>query len=187
MNDYRLREFKGSFFITGFMGTGKSAIGSRIAKALELPFQDLDKFLEKKEGKSIPEIFNENGEPYFREKEWEYLLEITKSFKGVVALGGGALQNQHIVDHLKIHGLLIFLDTPLEIILKRVLKNPKRPIVRNNKGEIKNKESLKRELETLYSNRKGFYNQAEVKLTTTGTEDKDEVVKRLLNKIKNHV
>ncbi|HCT54847.1 MAG TPA: shikimate kinase, partial [Balneola sp.] len=39
MNDYRLREFKGSFFITGFMGTGKSAIGSRIAKALELPFQ----------------------------------------------------------------------------------------------------------------------------------------------------
>ena len=114
-------------------------------------------------------------------------MEITKSFKGVVALGGGALQNQHIVDHLKIHGLLIFLDTPLEIILKRVLKNPKRPIVRNNKGEIKNKESLKRELETLYSNRKGFYNQAEVKLTTTGTEDKDEVVKRLLNKIKNHV
>jgi shikimate kinase len=187
MNDYRLKQFKGSFYITGFMGTGKSAIGSRLARKLELPFHDLDNYLEKKEGKSIPRIFEEQGEKYFRIKEWEYLLELTRSFKGVVALGGGALQNQHIVDHLKVHGLLVFLSTPIDIILDRVLRNPKRPIVRNEKGEIKKEETLKRELETLYSKRIEFYNQAEVKFSTSGKEDKDVVTMKLLDKIKNHV
>ncbi|MEQ8577103.1 MAG: shikimate kinase [Balneola sp.] len=187
MSEYRLKQFKDSFYITGFMGTGKSAIGSLLAQELELPFHDLDKYLVKKEEMSIPDIFKEYGEEYFRTKEWEYLQELTRSFKGVVALGGGALQNQHVVDHLKVHGLLIHLETPLEVILDRVLRNPKRPIVRNEKGEIKNKETLKNELETLYSTRKEFYNQAQVRLTTTGLEEKEAVLKRLINKIKNYV
>lgn len=187
MNDYRLKKFQGSFYLTGFMGAGKSAIGSRLAKNLELPFHDLDKYLVKKEGKTIPKIFKEYGEDYFREKEWEYLLELTKAFKGVVALGGGALQNQRIVDHLKLHGLIVFLDTPMEVILDRVIRNPKRPIVRNSEGEIKSRETLKNELETLYSNRVEFYNQAQVKITTTGKEDKSKVVNRLIEKIKQHV
>ncbi|XWN37936.1 MAG: shikimate kinase [Balneola sp.] len=187
MREYRLKQFNGSFYITGFMGTGKSAIGSMLAKQLELPFHDLDKYLIKKEQASISKIFKERGEEYFRTKEWDYLLELTRSFKGVVSLGGGALQNQHIVDHLKVHGLLIFLETPLEVILDRVLRNPKRPIVRNEKDEIKDRETLKNELETLYLSRIEFYNQAEVKLTTNGMEEKDMVVMRLLNKIKNYV
>mgnify|MGYP003111317850 CR=1 FL=1 len=68
MNDYRLREFKGSFFITGFMGTGKSAIGSRIAKALELPFQDLDKFLEKKKANPSRKFSMRTGNHIFARK-----------------------------------------------------------------------------------------------------------------------
>tara|TARA_R110002126_G_scaffold19675_4_gene73873 strand:- start:31754 stop:32317 length:564 start_codon:yes stop_codon:yes gene_type:complete len=187
MSDYRLKRFEGSFYISGFMGAGKSAIGSLLAKKLELPFHDLDKYLVLKEGKQIPEIFNDEGENYFREKEWEYLLDLTRSFKGVVALGGGALQNQHIVDHLKVHGLLIYLDSPLDVILDRILMNPKRPIVRNEAGEIKSRETLKIELETLYSSRIEFYKQAEVKLITSGNEEKELVVNRLIDKIKKHV
>lgn len=187
MSDFRLKRFDESFYLCGFMGAGKSAIGSLLAKKLELPFHDLDKYLVLKEGKTIPEIFKEEGEEYFREKEWEYLIDLTRSFKGVVALGGGALQNQHIVDHLKINGLLIYLDTPLEVILDRVLKNPKRPIVRNTAGEIKSRETLKIELETLYSSRIEFYKQAEVKLITSGKEKKELVVNRLIDKIKKHV
>ncbi|MEP6361736.1 MAG: hypothetical protein ABJ287_05050, partial [Balneola sp.] len=61
------------------------------------------------------------------------------------------------------------------------------PIVRNSEGEIKSRETLKNELETLYSNRIEFYNQAQVKLTTTGKDDKSLVVDRLIEKIKQHV
>jgi shikimate kinase len=187
MSDYRLKHFKGSIYVSGFMGAGKSAIGSLLAKELELPFHDLDKYLEQREKKKITDIFKDEGEKYFREKEWEYLLDLTRSFKGVVALGGGALQNQHIVDHLKVNGVLIFLDTPMEVILDRVLGNPKRPIVRNNNGEIKSRETLKIELETLYSARIELYKQAEVKLPTSGNEEKKLVVDRLIEKIMKHV
>ncbi|MEO9886341.1 MAG: shikimate kinase [Balneola sp.] len=187
MNEYRLRQFKGSFYLSGFMGAGKSVIGSILAKELELPFHDLDKYLVHKEGKNIQKIFKENGEKYFREKEWDYLLELTRSFKGVIALGGGALQNQHIVDHLKVNGMLIFLEVPMDVILDRVLRNPKRPIVRNTDGKIKDRESLKKELETLYSLRIEFYKQAEIKVATSGTENKKVVVNRLIEKILNHV
>lgn len=187
MNEHRLKKYKGSFFLCGFMGAGKSAIGSLLAKSLGLPFHDLDKYLVRKEGMQISEIFELKGEKYFRELEWKYLLELTRSFTGVVALGGGALQNQHVVDHLKIHGLLIYLDTPLDIILDRVLKKPTRPIVRNKSGEIKNREILKIELETLYSSRIEYYKQAEVKITTSGNENKKEVLNRLIDKIKKHV
>jgi len=187
MNEHRLKKFKGSFFICGFMGVGKSAIGSLLAQKMELPFHDLDKYLVHKEGKNIPEIFNENGEKYFREKEWHYLLKLSRDFKGIVSLGGGSLQNQHIVDHLKVNGLLIFLDTPMEIILDRVLGNPNRPIVRNIDGKIKDRASLKKELETLYSSRIEFYKQAEIKVLTSGTEEKEVVVDRLFDKIIKHV
>jgi shikimate kinase len=187
MSDYRLKKFKDSFYICGFMGTGKSAIGSLLAKELQLPFHDLDNYLELKEGRNIPEIFKEEGEQYFRNKEWDYLLDLTRSFKGIVALGGGALQNQHIVDHLKVHGLLIFIDTPMEIILDRIINNPKRPIVRNELGKIKSRDILKKELETLYSARIELYKQAEVKLSTSGKEEKELVVNRLIEKIKKHV
>lgn len=187
MNEYRLKKFVGSFYICGFMGAGKSAIGSLLAKKLKIPFHDLDKYLVQKEGRKIPVIFEENGEGYFRQKEWEYLLELTRNFKGVVSLGGGALQNQQIVDHLKLNGLLVFLDVPMEIILDRVLRNPKRPIVRKPNGKIKDRESLKKELETLYSSRIEFYKQAEIKVLTSGIERKEVVVERLIEKIIKHV
>lgn len=187
MNEYRLNRFNGSFYLSGFMGAGKSAIGRLLAKRLSLPFKDLDEEIEEREGYKIPEIFEFKGEEYFREKEWEYLLDLTRNYKGVLSLGGGALQNQNIVDHLKINGLLVYIDVPIDVILDRVLGNPKRPIVRDKEGKIKDRETLKRELETLYSKRIEFYKQAEVKLITSGRDKKENVVNLLIEKIKNHV
>lgn len=187
MNEHRLKKFDGSFYISGFMATGKSAVGSIISRKLKLPFIDLDDVIEQKETKTIPEIFTEDGESHFRELEWKYLLELTKTFKGIVSLGGGALQNQQIVDHLKLHGLLVYIDTPLDIILERVLGNPKRPITRDSNGEIKNKEKLKIELETLYSTRLKYYKQAQIKVLTSGIESKEVVANLIIQKIKTHV
>ncbi len=187
MNEYRLKKFDGSIYICGFMATGKSTIGRLIAKELEKPFLDLDTVILNKEGCSISEIFRKYGEEYFREKEFEALLELTRNFKGVVALGGGALQNQQVVDHLKVHGLLVYIKTPLDIIVERVLRNTKRPIVLNNEGKIKPKETLFKELKALYLSRNPLYEQAQIKIESSGLESKEGQAKLLIEKLKRYV
>lgn len=187
MNEYRLRKFGGSFFLCGFMASGKSTIGKRVAKILERPFKDLDEEIVAKEGKSIKSIFDEEGEAYFREKEWETLLNLTRTFKGVISLGGGALHNQQVVDHLKLHGILIYMKLPIESIVDRVLKNTSRPIVLNEQGKLKSRETLFTELKALYSSRKEHYEQAQIKLEGLGNEKKNIQAQQLVEKLKRYV
>lgn len=187
MNSYRLERFKDSIYMCGFMASGKSTLGKALAKKLEREYRDLDEVIVEREGKSIRDIFDEYGEGYFREKEWEYLLDLTRHFKGVVSLGGGALQNQRIVDHLKVNGLLLFVDTPLEQITDRVLDSNERPILFNKDGKIKSRESLFTELKALYSGREKFYKQAQVSLQTALFSSVEEMTEAAIEKITRHV
>lgn len=187
MNNYRLARFKDSIFMCGFMGTGKSKIGYELSKSLDFPFIDLDHYIEEQEESTISEIFKKRGESYFREKEWEYLLQLTRSFKGVIALGGGALHNQRVVDHLKLHGLLVFIETPMDTILQRVMRNKKRPIVLDGSGKLKSEETLFRELKTLYSSREALYEQAQIKFESDESLDIENQIQKLIEKIKRHV
>lgn len=187
MNEYRLKKFEGSIFLCGFMATGKSTLAKMLAKELEKPFKDLDKVISMNENCSIKKIFEQFGEPYFREKEWEALLELTRTFKGVVALGGGSLHNQRVVDHLKVHGILVYIETPLDVITERVLRNTKRPIVLNSDGKIKSKETLFTELKALYLSREELYEQAQIKLEGSGNESKEGQVQLLVEKLKRYV
>ncbi|MDR9414868.1 MAG: shikimate kinase [Gracilimonas sp.] len=182
----RLKAFKGSIFICGFMASGKSTIGKKIAHNLEMPFYDLDQVIVENEGKSINQIFSEEGESYFRKKEWEYLLELTQNVKGVISLGGGALQNQRIVDHLKVYGILVFIETPLEQIVERVAANDKRPILWDENGKIKSKGTLFNELKALYLEREKYYKQAQLSVDTS-TLSIAEVVQLAVQKISRHV
>ncbi|GAB5408665.1 MAG: shikimate kinase [Balneolaceae bacterium] len=187
MNEYRLKKFEGSIYICGFMATGKSTIGKMVAKDLEKSFLDLDEVISDKEDSSIKALFEQFGESYFREKEWESLLEITRSFRGVVALGGGALHNQQVVDHLKLYGLLVYIKTPLDIIVGRILRNTKRPIALNADGKIKSKETLFTELKALYLSREALYEQAQIKIESTGFETKERQTQLLIEKLKRYV
>ncbi len=187
MNSHHLEKFKGSIFVCGFMASGKSTLGKEIAAKLDWEFCDLDLVIEEKEEKRIREIFEEKGEAYFRKKEWEYLLELTKNFKGVVALGGGALHNQMVLDHLKLNGLLLFVDTPLEQITERVLNSIERPILFDSRGKIKSKETLFAELKALYSVREKFYNQAQVSIKTPLFTSVEDMAEAAIEKITRHV
>lgn len=187
MNEYRLRAFKDSIFLTGFMASGKSTIGKMLARYLERPFIDLDAVIEEKEQKTIKQIFEEEGESYFRMVEWKYLLELTQTFKGIVSLGGGALQSQQIVDHLKIYGLIVMINPPLNVIVERVSRNKRRPIVLDKHGKLKSKDALFAELEALYLKRKPLYEQAHIILSTTGYEEKEDHVKKLVEKLTRYV
>ncbi|HET8864799.1 MAG TPA: shikimate kinase [Gracilimonas sp.] len=183
----KIENMEESIFICGFMASGKSTLGKALAGELNFEFVDLDQLIEKREEKSIRQIFREKGEAYFREKEWEYLLDLTRNFKGVVALGGGALQNQRIIDHLKVHGLLLFLDTPMEVIVERVYNSEERPILFNESGKIKSKETLFTELKTLYSEREEFYKQAQITIKTPLFTTVQEMAEAAKAKITRHV
>ena len=87
---------KKSLVLTGMMGVGKTTIGRLLAKRLLLKFIDVDKVIEKNQGKSIKRIFEENGEPFFREIEERITLKILKKKRAVIALGGGAFMNNQI-------------------------------------------------------------------------------------------
>ncbi len=173
-------------FLCGFMGAGKSLIGHKLAEKLERTFLDLDDKIEEKAGQSIPEIFDETGEAGFRTLERRALQEVIREFEGVVALGGGSLQNQHMVDHIKLNGLLVFIETPISVILDRISEDQNRPLLLDEEGNPKDRAQLKEELTALYEQRLPLYQQAVITISNEG-QNPDKIVQTLLKKIRNHV
>lgn len=162
-------------------------IGRHLAEVLEVSFVDLDEEIEHATGQSIPEIFEELGEAGFRTAERRTLMEISQNFEGVVSLGGGSLQNQHLVDHVKLNGLLVFIETPISVILHRISEDTNRPLLVDEQGNPKNKKRLKKELTALYEERLPLYQQAVIKIANDGSAPVGVVVEQLVNKIRNHV
>jgi shikimate kinase len=174
-------------FLCGFMGAGKSVIGKKLANELDRPFLDLDDKIEENAGQTIPQIFEESGEPAFRTLERRAVLEVIREFEGIVALGGGSLQNQHMLDHVKLNGLLVFIDTPISVILDRISEDKNRPLLLDEQGNPKNREQLNKELTALYDERQPLYEQAVIKVKNDGSELPSNIVETLLKKIRNHV
>lgn len=174
-------------FLCGFMGAGKSEIGRQLAEKLERPFLDLDDKIEERAERSIREIFETSDESAFRTIERRAVLEVVRDFEGVVALGGGSLQNQQMVDHIKLNGLLIFIETPFSVILDRISGDTDRPLLLDEDGNPKEPEALKEDLKLLYEERLPLYEQAVLKVTNDGSEPVEQVVEILLKKIRNHV
>ncbi|MDR8390403.1 hypothetical protein NC796_04565 [Aliifodinibius sp. S!AR15-10] len=169
------------------MGTGKSSLGTRLARKLDRPFADLDTIIEEEAGKSIPEIFEQEGEEGFRAHERKQLLKTIREYEGILALGGGALHNQHLVDHIKINGLLIFIETPFSVILDRILQHNNRPLLLNDDGTMKDRETLENELQELYDQRLKYYQQSEITIHTDNRSSIEDTAAALVSKIRNHV
>ena len=139
-----------NIFLVGPMGSGKSSLGKKLAKSLDKKFIDTDKEIEKKESKTISEIFENSGERYFREKEKEILINIPNSLNIVIATGGGIVIDQENREKLK-ENKVIFLNASLERQLKRTSKSDKRPL-------LKNVDRLKK-LKELYDQRLQLYKE----------------------------
>lgn len=169
------------------MGAGKSLIGQKLAEKLECPFLDLDDKIEEIAAQPIPEIFDEAGEAGFRTLERRALLQVIREFEGIVALGGGSLQNQHMLDHLKLNGLLVFIETPIPVILDRISEDENRPLLLDEDGNPKEHSQLKEEMTALYDERFPLYEQAVITVSNDGEETPDRIVEKLLKKIRNHV
>lgn len=143
---------KRSIALCGFMGSGKTTVGRKVARLTGLPFIDLDRYIEAQEGMTIPEIFAQHGEPYFRDLETKYVTEISAHEEGcVLSLGGGTVLRPENVESIKRTGLLILLDTPFFRIVKNLSHSTNRPLLE--------KEDKLAETRRLYQMRKPIYDQ----------------------------
>lgn len=138
-------------FLIGPMGSGKSTIGKVLSERLEYDFYDTDKLVEKVVGKKIKEIFEQNGEQYFRLKESEELDKTRKLKNAVIATGGGIIENEKNRLFLKEEKKVIFLDSSIERQYDRTKESKKRPLLNNG-------DSMKI-LKELYQKRLSFYQE----------------------------
>lgn len=118
-------------FLVGFMASGKSNLGKQLAQMLKLPFVDLDEFIKTRSGMSIPDIFNTKGEAEFRRIESAFLEEaIAKKEDFVMACGGGIMLSEANRRLLKSAGISVFIDTPTQTIIDRLLRDTEnRPLL----------------------------------------------------------
>ena len=147
--------------LIGFMGTGKSSVGKLLASRLGFSFTDLDAEIEAKCNMTIPEIFDQYGEDYFREKEKETLKELVARKNAVIATGGGAVKDAENLSLLKKSGFVIALTASAEVIYERTARIGERPLL-DNATETERKQRIVDMLEE----RKKFYEQADYAIDT---------------------
>ncbi len=155
---------KGNIALIGFMGTGKTAVGKLLAGRLGKEFIELDAFIEKKAGKTIPEIFARDGEIAFRELEIEATRDAAGKENAVIACGGGVVLNQINIDRLRKHSVIVYLTASPAAIMKRTSSDrDERPLlVAEDKAS---------KIEKLLQFRKPFYERAaDITVDTSGLE-----------------
>jgi shikimate kinase len=121
-----------SIVLVGMPGSGKSAVGRRLAARLELPFVDADEEIERAAGKPITDIFKDHGEPYFRDGERKVIARLLRSGPQVLATGGGAFMVAETQECIRQGGISVWLKAELPLLLRRVLKRNNRPLLAND-------------------------------------------------------
>ena len=146
-------------WLLGLSGSGKSTVGPRLAKALGLPWVDTDSVLAREAGKSIPEIFQAEGEEGFRNRESAVLATVAAGPASVVSCGGGIILRDHNRQTLASTGLRIYLRADPATLARRLHSSHPRPLLAGENREV----SLTR----LLSERAPFYEESEIQIDVT--------------------
>lgn len=157
--------------LLGFMGTGKSALGRRVAALAGCPFLDMDAELERRAGKAISRIFAEDGEPAFRELEAALAAEWGRREGAVIACGGGVILRAENLRALGANGKLVCLAARPEVILARTAHAKKRPLLAG--------EDPAQKIRDLLAVRAPLYAQIPLQFDTSD-EEPDALAARLL-------
>lgn len=145
-------------YLIGFMGSGKSYWARHLSESLELPLLDMDEEIEKKTGLNITEIFSQKGEMYFRTLEHELLKGFIQQDPLLLSCGGGLPCFNDNMSLMNEHGLTIWLDPPVEIMVERLKrKKYKRPLLKDLDDE-----QLTEYVTKKLSERTVFYSQAQL-------------------------
>lgn len=119
-----------NLFLIGPMGAGKSTVGRRLARHLDMRFVDLDQMIETETGSSIALLFEIEGEAAFRQREAAALARATELEGIVLATGGGSVLDPGSQQLLRQRGLIIYLEAPVELQLERLSRDRSRPLLR---------------------------------------------------------
>lgn len=165
--------------LTGFMGTGKSTVGTHLAGLSGLPFIDIDREIEKKHASPIAEIFRKQGEKTFRAMETAEIEKTVGMPPSVISCGGGAVLNKGNVEILRRNHVVVWLWANTQIILDRVGKDGTRPLL-----NVENKRSA---IETMLQERKPYYAMASHILVDTTNKSPEEVAERIFYESRNFI
>ena len=158
--------------LVGFMGTGKSSVGRLVADQLRFSFLDTDELIEIRAGKSIRDIFAQEGEVAFREYERSMVAELSARKNTVIATGGGLAANEENLASLKSHALVICLWASPEKIWERVRNQTHRPLL--------NEPDPLAKIHQLLIDRQPYYRQADV-LLNTAVRSLNEVAQQVIH------
>ena len=158
--------------LIGPMGAGKSTVGSQLAQQLNLDFADTDQLIESDQGKSVSEIFIEDGEAHFRLVEESIVIDALRDQMGVLSLGGGSVMNEEVQKVLSnCEGKKVFLDISLTAVASRVGFDTARPLLMVNPRQ---------KWSELMSNRRATYESlADVKIDVSDMSV-DQVVSKII-------
>lgn len=162
--------------LIGFMGTGKSTVGMRLAERLHMEFVDMDREIERVTGMSISQLFKKHGETRFRSEEQLMAQKLGQRSNLVIATGGGVVLYPENVEALKQNGILIGLEASPDVIMSRVSrKKSNRPLLSKN--------TTTADIEKMLSAREEYYGCADIRINTT-SQELNKVVNEIIAQVK---
>lgn len=168
------------------MTSGKSTIGPILANVLGWGFFDLDSVIEKREGKSVVKIFEDNGEEYFRKIERDLLIEISQLENVIVSLGGGTIASAENLEVMKNTGTIVYLKVSPEMLHKRLKHKTDRPLFRDIVLSDHSDEEFIERIKKILGEREKYYNQADM-IIDTDSNRVGLTVDLLVNKLKKEI
>lgn len=163
---------KQNIVLTGFMGSGKTSVGIRLSYRLKRMFLDTDKEIERRQGKTVSDIFAQDGEAAFRHIETEYLQELLKeNGSRIVSTGGGMPVREENRRLLKKLGTVIYLQALPETLYDRLREDTARPLLQNGDAKVT--------IKGLLAERQAFYESGADVIIQTDYKSIDEIVEEI--------
>ena len=163
-----------SVVLVGLMGCGKSSIGKRLAARLSLPFVDADEEIEKVAAKSIGEIFADQGEAFFRDRERKVITRLLEAGPQILATGGGAYMHPETRQAIRRRALSVWLRAELPVLMRRVQKRDTRPLLKTGNPEA----TMRKLIEARYP----VYAEADI-IVESREEPHDVIVTELIDRL----
>jgi shikimate kinase len=168
-------QLKKTVVLIGMMGAGKTAVGTALARLLGVPFLDSDAEIEKAANRSIAEIFERDGEPFFRQKEAQVIARLLETRKGILSTGGGAYLREENRRAISERGVAVWLRAPVDLLWTRVRHKDTRPLLRTADPYAT--------LVDLASRREPAYAQAEVIVDAQASYSVDEMAAKVAERL----
>jgi len=166
-------------FLVGFMGSGKTTVAKNLATMLQFSYFDLDEQIETSTGMTINQIFQNRGEPFFRQMEQAQLFQTISKERTIIATGGGTPCSQPNMDFILAHGLSVYLRVDPEVLTERLVSSKfNRPYIKNL-----DEKGIRRLIRVLLPEREPWYQMANYVIEANLTEHR-EVEERIISQVK---